>query len=123
MKFFLFIYLLISTASVYADHGDHAHLSDGKNITSQSLSAGTIDPDGQIINVNVFGLVCDFCAQAIEKVFMKRDEVSGIDVNLSEGLVIISTKKDKDLDDGLLTRLITDAGYNVDRISRNKPGN
>ena len=38
-------------------------------------------------------MVCDFCAQAIEKVFMKREEVQGINVDLDNQKVVIYLKK------------------------------
>lgn len=109
-----FIYVRV----VYAETEGHSTHPHSHGITVSELSAGDIDPDGEKINVNVFGLVCDFCAQAIEKVFMKRQEVSGIKVDLSGGLITIFTKKDNVLDDATLSKLIVDAGYNVDSISR-----
>ena len=36
---------------------------------------------GEIVKIGVNGMVCDFCARAIEKVFMKQDAVESIDVN------------------------------------------
>ncbi|MGB1801092.1 MAG: heavy-metal-associated domain-containing protein [Gammaproteobacteria bacterium] len=119
IKIFLLL-ILLNTNSVYSGtkgHTDHPH---DHGITISKLSAGDIDTDGEQINVNVFGLVCDFCAQAIEKVFMKREEVAGIKVDLSAGLIAIFTKKDLILDDETLTKLILDSGYNVDSISRTK---
>ena len=117
---FLFLLNLLYTAAISADattHHDHQHEHD-RGITVNELSAGSVDPNGEQINVNVFGLVCDFCAQAIEKVFMKRAEVSGIKVDLAGGLVSIYTKQGAELPDATLTRLIVDAGYNVDSINR-----
>lgn len=119
MKFiFIFIALTVLNFSYAADnthnHKNHEHIE-----SAEGLSVGNIDPDGLTINIDVFGLVCDFCAQAIEKVFMKRAEVSGIKVDLANGLITIFTKQGKDLDDNLITTLITDAGYNVDKINRN----
>ncbi|MCG8324682.1 MAG: hypothetical protein MI673_04130, partial [Thiotrichales bacterium] len=78
--------LNLNTHFVYAESKGHMNHPQDHGITVNELSAGRIDPDGEKINVNVFGLVCDFCAQAIEKVFMKRQEVSGIKVDLSGGL-------------------------------------
>ena len=120
MKLFLVLTLLSFTLAVNADHDAHKHLlhDHAQAIQNPELTAGVFDPEGELITVNAFGLVCDFCAQAIEKVFMRRDEVSGINVNLSDSRITISTKKDKSLDDALVTKLITDAGYNVEKISR-----
>ena len=43
----------------------------------------------KIIDVEVEGLVCDFCAQSIEKVFMKQPGVSVVYVNLDLSLIHI----------------------------------
>lgn len=74
------------------------------------------------ITVNVFGLVCDFCAQAIEKVFMKREEVEGVDVDLDSFEVTIDLKDGADIDDETVTKLITDSGYTVNEIVRGEHG-
>ena len=63
--------------------------------------------------VDVNGLVCDFCAQALTKVFSKQEAVSDIDVNLDEKLVTINYNDGHSLDDETITKLITDSGYNV----------
>jgi len=70
------------------------------------------------VTVHVFGLVCDFCAQAIEKVFMDRDDIVGIDVDLDNFEVIIDLTDDSNMDDETITKLITDAGYTVNDIKR-----
>lgn len=68
--------------------------------------------------VKVNGLVCDFCAQALEKVFGKREEVAGIHVNLDNGFVHVTFNEGKSIDDATLKSLITDSGYNITGIDR-----
>jgi copper chaperone CopZ len=68
--------------------------------------------------VDVNGLVCDFCARAIEKVFSKRDEVASVQVDLDNARVEIIMRDSKTIEDTVLTNLITDSGYNVTGISR-----
>lgn len=70
------------------------------------------------INVTVNGLVCDFCARALEKVFDERDNVKGIEVDMDSGLVTVDMQPDKTLDNETLTQLIIDAGYNVREIHK-----
>lgn len=118
MKTFLTVLLLTFLSTSYAADDMHNHDNHEHTDSKQGLSTGNIDPGGETINANVFGLVCDFCAQAIEKVFMKRDEVSGINVDLAGGLVTIYTKKDETIDDTDIEKLIVDAGYNVESINR-----
>ncbi len=69
--------------------------------------------------VEVNGLVCDFCARALEKVFSKRDEVADISVDLDNGVVQVEHAEGQPpLDDATLKQLITDSGYNVTEIKR-----
>lgn len=63
--------------------------------------------------VDVNGLVCDFCARALEKVFGKQDAVQDIDVNLDTKVVTINFKDNQTMEDRNITKLIMDAGYNV----------
>lgn len=63
--------------------------------------------------VDVNGLVCDFCARALEKVFSKQEAVESINVDLDAKVVTINYVDGGSLDDETLTKLITDSGYNV----------
>ena len=72
-----------------------------------------------IININVNGMVCDFCAQSIEKVFMKRIEVKGINVNLEDQKVVIYLEKETDIENTTISTIFEDAGYTVETINRN----
>jgi len=68
--------------------------------------------------VSVNGLVCDFCARALEKTFGTKSEVKSIDVNFDTKILTVSFNGDQTLDDETLTKLVTDAGYNVEKINR-----
>ena len=68
--------------------------------------------------VDVKGLVCDFCARALEKVFGKQDAVEDINVNLDTKRITINFKDGQSLPDETIKSLIMDAGYNVDAIQR-----
>ena len=70
--------------------------------------------------VDVNGLVCDFCAQALEKIFSKQEAVSEIDVNLDTKVITINYVDGGSLDDETITQLITDSGYNVVEIRHEK---
>ena len=77
----------------------------------------------KIIKVDVEGLVCDFCAQSIEKVFMKQPGVKVVYVNLDRGNVQIKMadifEKDEDgISDIRIKKLFKDSGYNVTSIMR-----
>ena len=44
----------------------------------------------QIAVVSVMGMVCDFCARGIEKSFKRDPEVIGLDIDLSNGKILIA---------------------------------
>lgn len=74
----------------------------------------------ETIKASVNGLVCSFCATGIEKTFKKQPEVETVKVDLDNKLVTVSTKPDQKMDDATITKLITDAGYTVTNIAREK---
>lgn len=73
---------------------------------------------GQAIHVKAKGLVCDFCARSLEKVFRKRPEVEDITVDLTTKEIRILLKGGQALDDETVRKLVTDSGYNVEAIER-----
>jgi copper chaperone CopZ len=76
-----------------------------------AAQAGTIE-------MKVYGLVCGFCAQGIEKTLRKNPATSDVIVSLEDKLVAIGTKEGQDISDAELTRALTDAGYDVKGIAR-----
>ena len=74
----------------------------------------------ETIKASVNGLVCAFCATGIEKTFKAEPAVETVHVDLESKLVTITTKADQKMDDATITKLITDAGYTVTGIKRDK---
>jgi copper chaperone CopZ len=70
------------------------------------------------IEMKVYGLVCGFCAQGIEKTLRKNPATEDVVVSLEDKLVAIATRPGQDIPDAELTRALTDAGYDVKGISR-----
>jgi mercuric ion binding protein len=70
------------------------------------------------VNVNVKGIVCAFCAQGVEKAFKSDKSVESVNVNLDEYRVELKFKTGQALSDEVITKRITDAGYNVVSIER-----
>lgn len=103
----------------HAQHGEHEHKHEGEVLEASKASNGIENASCEdTINIKVNGLVCDFCARSLEKVFLKRDDVAGISVDLGKGSVVVATKPGSTIDDTTLTKLITDSGYNVSAIQR-----
>lgn len=69
--------------------------------------------------VTIHGLVCDFCARSLEKVFLKKDSVAAIRVDLDTKIVTIDLKNDMNLEDKEIQSGVTDAGYTIVKIERN----
>lgn len=74
----------------------------------------------ETIKASVNGLVCAFCATGIEKTFKAEPAVETVHVDLESKLVTITTKPKQKLDDTVVTKMITDAGYTVTGIERVK---
>lgn len=74
----------------------------------------------ETIKVSVNGLVCSFCATGIEKTFKKQAAVENVKVDLDSKLVTVGTKEKNALNDETITKLISDAGYTVTGIKREK---
>jgi mercuric ion binding protein len=70
------------------------------------------------IHVKVKGMVCSMCAQGIQKKFTAQKAVESVKVNLDEKFVLIHTKKGEELSDEEVTKIISEAGYNVAEIKR-----
>lgn len=101
----LTVTILAFTAPAYAGHTADKHAPALAKVRNN-------------VHVSVNGLVCDFCARALEKVFGKEEAVNNIDVNLDTKIITITFNDGKNLDDARLTDLITDAGYHVESIHR-----
>ena len=108
--------IIFFNTSIFAidSHKEGGHNYD--EITKNELSSG--QTTNNFININVNGMVCDFCAQSIEKVFMKRIEVKGINVNLEDQRVVIYLDKETDIEDTTISSIFEDAGYTVETINR-----
>ena len=74
-------------------------------------SAGTIE-------MKVYGLVCAFCAQGIEKTLRKNPATGDVVVSLENKLVAVATRPGQDIGDAELAKALTDAGYDVKSIER-----
>jgi mercuric ion binding protein len=80
-------------------------------LIAASANAGTIE-------MKVYGLVCGFCAQGIEKTLRKNPATSDVIVSLEHKLVAIATRDGADISDAELTKALTDSGYDVKGITR-----
>jgi len=115
------------------DDHDHAHHEQADQHheehaaeSSQALALLTRTDDieaalsegGEPIVADVLGVVCDFCALAINKIFSKRDEVAAIYVDLDTKALSIVLAPGANLSDEVIADLAVQAGYRVAGIRR-----
>jgi len=82
------------------------------------LALASAVANADTIEMKVYGLVCGFCAQGIEKTLRKNPATEDVVVSLEHQLVAIATRPGQDIPDPDLTKALTDAGYDVKGISR-----
>ena len=78
------------------------------------------DDKSSTVYAYVNGLVCDFCARALEMTIGKKDAVKAIKVNLKDKVITINFNNNQRLEDSVITQLINDAGYTVREITDEK---
>jgi len=76
---------------------------------------------GEHVTAHVNGLVCDFCAQAILKLFGREAAIAEVDVDLGDGEVRLRMKPGQTMTDSEITSLIRRSGYALTRIDREQP--
>ncbi len=73
---------------------------------------------GEKIEIKILGMVCDFCAQTMEKVFTKTGHVETLEISLKDSLVTLNMKEGQTFTDEEITKHITDSGYKIENIQR-----
>ena len=126
--------LLSTTAWSQHEHGqEHEHeqgVTDGsKNASSVTPATGrlTITPEieialangGTAVVADVLGVVCDFCAVAMNKIFGKQEEVAAVYVDLDTKALNLVFKPGASLDDEAIAALAVQAGYRISAVHRN----
>ena len=69
--------------------------------------------NGKTVYADVNGLVCDFCAQSLKKVFGKKEAVEKINVNLDDKVITITFKEGQSLSHEEIEKVIVDSGYDL----------
>ncbi|MEM9055390.1 MAG: heavy-metal-associated domain-containing protein [Pseudomonadota bacterium] len=71
-----------------------------------------------LITAKVNGMVCDFCARAVTKVFGKEDAVENVHVDLDKGEIHVTLKAGTDLTDETVETLVKKSGYTLVSVAR-----
>ncbi|TVQ78916.1 MAG: copper chaperone [Bradymonadales bacterium] len=72
----------------------------------------------EVIDIQVDGMVCAFCAQRIESSFNKQEAVDRVDVNLSERTVTLFIREGKSLSEEVIAKITRDSGYKLRALHR-----
>lgn len=71
-----------------------------------------------VIDVSVNGMVCDFCATAIQKVLDENENVENVEISLDDAMVVITMKDGTNISDEEIEKAIFYAGYDLVEIKR-----
>ena len=99
--------------------GEHeAHVTGAVTLTRTPEIDAALAEGGEPIVADVLGVVCDFCATAMNKIFGKRAEVAAIYVDLDTKALSIVTYEQGSLSDEDIGSLAEQAGYRVAAVRR-----
>ena len=97
---------------------DHGAMSMAATITQTDDVAAALAAGGAPVVVDVLGVVCDFCATAMNKIFGKRDEVAAVYVDLDKKTLSLVIGEGEALTDKQIEKLAKKAGYRIAAIRR-----
>ncbi len=97
---------------------DHGAMSMAATITHTDEVAEALAAGGTPVVVDVLGVVCDFCATAMNKIFGKRDEVAAVYVDLDKKTLSLVIGEGEALTDKQIEKLAKKAGYRIAAIRR-----
>ena len=97
---------------------DHGAMNMAATITQTDDVAAALAAGGAPIVVDVLGVVCDFCATAMNKIFGKRDEVAAVYVDLDKKTLSLVIGEGEALTDKQIEKLAKKAGYRIAAIRR-----
>lgn len=83
---------------------------------THTVSAETAKESDIVATVN--GMVCDFCARAVSKVFGKNAAIDTVHVDLDAGEIHVDLKPGATLDDETVGQLVKKSGYTLVSVAR-----
>ncbi len=87
-------------------------------IIAAAIILSTTTAQAGVVKAHVNGLVCAFCATAIENSLKEEPGVKNTKVDLDSKIVTIDFEDGKEMNDADLTKTLTQAGYTVTKIER-----
>jgi copper chaperone CopZ len=89
-----------------------------KTLLISAFAIAALSAQAETVKLKVDGMVCGFCAAAIEKKMKANKETAEVFVSLENKIVAVSEKSGQKLDDAKLKAQILDAGYEVKSLER-----
>ncbi len=77
--------------------------------------------DASTYHVHVSGLACPFCAYGLERSLGKIEGVETVAVSLKTGLIHVSVRDGRALDEAEVKEAVKDAGFTVESFGRAEP--
>jgi hypothetical protein len=125
-------FVLLSTAAWSQHEHKHEHEhgapDSGADVATATPATGrlTITPEieialangGNAVVAEVLGVVCDFCAVAMNKIFGRQEEVAAVYVDLDTKALNLVFKPGASLDDDAIAALAVQAGYRIAAVHR-----
>ena len=112
------------------DHGDHVDHADHEHHTNHAEDAlihtqlthtpeihQALEAGGDAVVVSVLGVVCDFCATAMDKTFSKREEIAAVYVDLDHKTLNLVFNPDQSIDEDSIRKLVKKAGYRAAELT------
>jgi len=87
-------------------------------IAQEATTTETSIASQTMVTAKVNGMVCDFCARAVTKVFGKEDAVESVHVDLDSGEIHVTLKSGAELSDERVAALVKKSGYDLVSIDR-----
>ena len=138
-RFLMALLILLLSTAVWSQH-EHGQAHEHEHEHEQSVSENTADaasvtpatgrltttPEieaalangGTAVVADVLGVVCDFCAVAMNKIFGKQEEVAAVYVDLDTKALNLVFKPGASLDDDAIAALAVQAGYRIAAVHR-----
>ena len=88
------------------------------HVMAQADQAQSEQASSEMLTVNVKGMVCDFCARAVSKVFGKNDAVDHVHVDLDNGEIHVGLKPGTTLSDDEIETMVKKSGYAMVSVDR-----
>lgn len=85
-----------------------------------SAPAAAAPPNAYVLRVN--GLACPFCAFGIEKEFAQQPGVENTNVDLADGVLIVTVKPGTRFTDSQLREIVKKSGFVLKRVVRRPIG-